>query len=103
MRRCAQPKPAMPLSIAVANLRAERANWRRRIQSRVTLSPGGRAMCQHCNAEEAQHTGHYRKNGSAILRKSQGLYIGANCHNDRYGIPQYRGRFAAREDLLEAY
>jgi len=103
VRRRAQPKPAMPASALVATLREERAKWRQRIQSRVTLSPGGRAMCQCCNAEEAQHTGRYRKNGSAILRKSQGLYIGAICHNDKYGIPQYRGRYAPREDVLEAY
>ena len=103
VRRRAQPKPGQTVSVLVATLREERANWRQRIQSQVTLSTGGRAMCQCCNAEEAQHTGRYRKNGSAILRKSQGLYIGAICHNDKYGIPQYRGRDAPREDVLEAY
>ena len=103
VRRRSQPKLATPPSVLVASLRTERAKWRQRIQSRVTVSPAGRAMCQFCDAEEAQHTGRYRKNGSAILRKSQGLYIGAICHNDKYGIPQYRGRYAPREDLLEAY
>ena len=103
VRRRVQSKPAMTPSIATAVLRAEREAWRQRIQSQVTLSPGGRPMCQHCNAEEAQHTGHYRKNGSAILRKSQGLYIGANCHNAMYEIPQYWGPRFKREELAEAY
>lgn len=103
MRRRIPPKPAMTPSVAVAILRAEREAWRQRIASQVTLSPGGRPMCQYCNSEEAQHTGQYRKNGSAILRKHEKLYIGARCHNERYNIPQYWGPRFKREEQAECY
>lgn len=60
-------------------------------------------MCQRCGAHEAQHTGKYRKNGSAVLRKTEKLYTCVHCHNAAYGIRTYWGPRIQRDDTLEAY
>jgi len=97
------PRPQHVSSVAQRVLAAEREAWKCRMASQVQFSVKDRPMCQHCGVEEAQHTGKRRKDGSVILRKHQGLYIGANCHNSMYGISHFWGRRFHRDEETAAY
>ena len=102
MRRTVKPKSQV-MSMASALLSAEREAWKQRMREKVEFSKYGRPLCQYCGAEEAHHTGNYRTNGSAILRKYKKLYIGPNCHRSMYNLPTYWGRLHERDSEVEAY
>jgi len=103
MRRIVAKTAVQAKNMAVSLYRAEMAARKIRLAQTVKLSPAGRPMCQYCGIKEAHHTGQYRSDGSARLRKTNKIYICMTCHYQKYNIPTYFGRKNPRDNETLAY